>query len=169
MLWGGPEPALGLHRGMLLIPMYLSFMIIAPPPWSGLSAADRTSTSYLLWNTLFLGGGALWAALVFPLLLRKQKLPPHPGPWARADVIVHTTTITVLCTACTLGVLIWRPGSNGAWLVVTVLAVTQMGGDASVKRALARIAGTVVGVVMPGSWHRSSAPKPCCSLSAWSR
>ena len=43
--------------------------------------------------------------------------------------MIYTTTITVLCTASTLGVLIWRPGSNGAWLVLTVLAVTQFGAD----------------------------------------
>jgi uncharacterized membrane protein YccC len=103
-----------------------------------------------LWSLLFWSGGGLWAALVFPPVLRKQKLPPRPEPWARVDVVAYTITITVLCTACTLGVLIWQPGSNGAWLVVTVLAVTQAGGDASMKRTLARIAGTVVGVVIAG-------------------
>ena len=64
------------------------------------------------------------------------------------DVVIYTITITVLCTACTLGVLIWWPGSNGSWLVVTVLAVTQPGGAASLKPTLARIAGTVVGVAI---------------------
>jgi hypothetical protein len=145
----GVSAARGLHRGMLLIPLYLAFLIIAPPPWSGLTAADRTSTSYLLWIMGFFGGGALWAALVFPPLLRRAKLsPPRPEPWARTDTLVYTITITVLCTASTLGVLIWRPGSNGAWLVVTVLVVTQLGSDATVKRAWARIAGTVVGVAI---------------------
>jgi hypothetical protein len=145
----GLSAARGLHRGMLLIPMYVTFLIIAPPPWSGLTAADRTSTSYLLWNMLFLGGGALWAALVFPPLLRRAKMSPHrPEPWAPVDTVVYTITITVLCTASTLGVLIWRPGANGAWLVVTVLAVTQLGRDATVKRTWARIAGTVVGVTI---------------------
>ena len=36
----------------------------------------------------------------------------------------------------------------GAWLVLTVLAVTELGGVASVKKTLARVAGTVVGVVI---------------------
>ena len=109
---------------------------------------DRTTTSYLLWNMLFLGGGALWAALGFPPLLRKQKLPPRPDPWSRDDIVVYTTTITVLCTASTLGVLIWRPGSNGAWVVLTVLAVTQFGADTHLKRTLGRVAGTLAGVVI---------------------
>ena len=143
----GLSASLGLHRGMLLIPLYLAFMIIAPPAWSG-HTVDRTSTSYLLWNMLFLGGGALWAALVFPPLLRKRKMPPRPEPWTRDDTVVYTTTITVLCTASTLGVLIWRPGSNGAWLVLTLLAVTQFGADTHLKRTLGRVAGTVAGVVI---------------------
>ena len=145
----GLSAARGLHAGMLLIPMYLAFLIIAPPPWSGLTAADRTSTSYLLWIMLFFGGGALWAALVFPPLLRRAKMSPHrPEPWAWEDTVVYTITITVLCTASTLAVLIWWPGSNGAWLVLTVLAVTQLGSDATMKRTWHRIAGTVVGVAI---------------------
>lgn len=52
----GLSAARGLHRGLLLIPIYMAFMIIAPPPGSG-PAVDRTTTSYLLWNMLFLGGG----------------------------------------------------------------------------------------------------------------
>jgi hypothetical protein len=62
LLGVGVSAAWGLNRAMLNIPCYLAFMIVAPPSWSGLTAADRTSTSYLLWNMLFLGGGALWAA-----------------------------------------------------------------------------------------------------------
>jgi hypothetical protein len=145
----GLSAARGLHSGMLYIPMYLAFYIIAPPPWSGLTAVDRTSTSYVLWNMLFFGGGALWAALVFPPLLRRAKMSPHrPEPWAGTDTLVYTITITVLCSLCTLGVLIWWPGSNGAWLVLTVLVVTKLGSDATVKRTWDRIAGTVVGVAI---------------------
>ena len=145
----GLSAARGLNRGMMMIPLYLAFLIIAPPPWTG-ETLDRTSTSYLLWNMLFLGGGGLWAMLVFPPLLRKMKmsLPPRPKPWAGADTLAYTITITVLCTASTLGVLIWWPGSDGAWLVLTVLALTAVGGNASLKRTFERIPGTIVGVVI---------------------
>ena len=44
----GLSAARGLHRGMLLIPMYLAFLIIAPPPWSGLTAADALGLPFNL-------------------------------------------------------------------------------------------------------------------------
>ena len=145
----GVSAAQGLNRAMLIIPLYLALMIIAPPLWSGFTAVDRTSTSYLLWNMLFLGGRGLWGALVFPPLLRKWKISPHrPEPWARVDTVVYTIMVTVLCTACTLAALIWWPGSDGAWLVLTVLVVSQFGVATTVKRSLARIAGTIVGVAI---------------------
>ena len=146
----GLSSARGLQRGLLLIPIMMAFLLIAPPPWSG-GGAERTTTSYLLWNTLFWGVGGLWGVLVFPPFLRKLKMPfPHPDePWARADTAVYTITITVLCTASTLVALIVWPGSNGAWLVVTVLAVTAYGAT-NLKRTFHRIAGTVVGVVIAG-------------------
>src|SRR6516225_7622957 len=100
----GLSAAQGLHRGTMLIPMYLTFLIIAPPLWSGSTTVDRTSPPYLLWMMLFFGGGALWSALVFPPLLRtfNMPLPPRQAPWAWSDTVVHTITITVLCAASTL-------------------------------------------------------------------
>ena len=147
----GVSAAWGLNRGFAIVPMWLMFLIIAPPPWSGLTGDDRTSTSYLLWNTLFMGGGALWAALVLPPILRKRKMPMPlrpPQPWARADVVAYTITITVLCGASTLAVLYWWPGSDPGWLPVTVLAATGLGIAASVKRTLNRIGGTIIGFVI---------------------
>ena len=141
----------GVQRAMLNIPIYITFMIVAPPSWTG-QAVDRTTTSYLLWNMLFMGGGALWAALVFPPLLRKRKISVPlrpPKPWARPDVVAHTITITVLCSACTLAVLAWWPGSDLGWLPITVLAVSGFGfgggTGATVKRSLNRIGGTLIG------------------------
>ena len=141
----------GVQRAMLNIPIYITFMIVAPPSWTG-QAVDRTTTSYLLWNMLFMGGGALWAALVFPPLLRKRKISVPlrpPKPWARPDVVAYTITITVLCSACTLAVLAWWPGSDLGWLPITVLAVSGFGfgggTGATVKRSLNRIGGTLIG------------------------
>ena len=64
---------------------------------------------------------------------------------------MDTLRITVLCTASTLTVMIWWPGSNGAWLVLTVSS--EPGGGASVRKTLHRIAGTIDGVAIAASWH----------------
>jgi len=103
----GLSAKVGLHRGALMLPVLMASMLIAPPSWSG-HTVDRTTASYLLWMALFMGGGALWAVLIFPRLLRNR--PPSPAePGARSELIVYTVIITVLCTAATLGVLLWRP------------------------------------------------------------
>ena len=135
----------GLQQSMMLVPLYLCIEMIAPPVW-GDAPVDRGSTSYLLWTMLIWGGGALWAVLVFPPLLRKMKTFPRE-PNSRGDTIVYTATLTVLCTLSTLVVLIWWPGSNGAWLIVTLLVITQVGARSPVKRTVERIVGTVIGVV----------------------
>jgi hypothetical protein len=140
----GMSAARGLHQGLVMIPLFMACMIIAPPPWSG-GAVDRTTTTYLMSMMLFFGGGVLWAVLVFPPLLRKRPLVP-PKPNSMTDTIIYTVIITVLCTASTLGVLIWYPGSKGAWLVVILLVITRVGQQGSVKVTLAYAAGTIVGV-----------------------
>jgi hypothetical protein len=154
----GLSARLGLHHGMLLIPIYLSFLIIAPPPW-GSAPVDRGSTSYLLWNMLFLGGGALWAVIVFPPLLHNMA-PAHPEPNLRADTIIYTTIITVLCAGSTLAVLIWRPGSDGAWLVITLLAVTEVGHSDTLNKTGARVVGTVAGVTAAAGIARLTTSEP---------
>jgi len=142
----GVSAAWGLHRGMMLIPLFLACVMIAPPVW-GSVPVDRNATDYLVWAMVIWGGGALWAALVFPLLLRKMKPVPRE-PNTRGDTIVYTTIITVLCTLSTLAVLIWRPGSNGAWLIVTLLVITEVGHVDTLKRTTSRVVGTVVGVAV---------------------
>ena len=142
----GLSARVGLHRGTLMLPVLMASMLIAPPSWSG-HPVDRTTLSYLLWMTLFLGGGAMWAILVFPRLLRNRP-PSRAEPAARSDMIVYTLIITVLCTAATLGVLIWRPGSQGAWLVVTLLVVTEVGHQDTLSRAGRRVSRTVAGAAV---------------------
>ena len=129
-----------------MLPVLMASLLVAPPTWSG-DPVSRTTTSYLLWMTLFLGGGALWAILVFPRLLR-NRAPSRAEPAARSETVVYTLIITVLCTLSTLGVLLWRPGSQGAWLVVTLLVVTEVGHHDTVSRAGRRVAGTVAGAAV---------------------
>ncbi|HTY72305.1 MAG TPA: FUSC family protein [Actinomycetes bacterium] len=142
----GLSAARGLSRGTLMLPVLMASMLIAPPSWSG-QTVDRTTPSYLLWMTLFLAGGALWANLVFPRLLR-GRAPSRAAASNRSDIVAYTVIITVLCAFSTLGVLIWRPGSQGSWLVVTLLVVTEVGHQDTLNRAWRRVIGTVGGALI---------------------
>lgn len=142
----GLSAARGLNRGLLMIPLFLALLLVAPPSWNG-AAADRNSTTYLLWNMVIWGGGGIWAMLVFPRVLHRMP-PAHPEPNSRVDTSVYTVIITALCTASTLAVLAWQLGIYGAWLVITVLLVTQVGHDDTMKLTGARVGGTLVGVVI---------------------
>src|SRR5664279_4412216 len=104
----GVSALFGLQQSMMLIPLYLSLEMIAPPAW-GEVPVDRGSTSYLMWTMLIWGGGALWAVLVFPPLLRKMKTVPRE-PNTRGDTIVYAATLSVHSTVSTLAVLIWVAG-----------------------------------------------------------
>ena len=78
--------------------------------------------------------------VIFPPLLRKRTFAPSE-PNTRTDTVVYTAIITVLCTASTLGVLLWYPGSKGALLVITLLVTTEVGHQDTVKRTARRVAG----------------------------
>jgi hypothetical protein len=78
----GLSAARGLEGGMLLVPLFLVCLMIAPPAWG--APVDRDTTSYLLWNMVIWGVGGLWAVLVFPPLLRKRMKPVHREPHSRA-------------------------------------------------------------------------------------
>ena len=56
----------------------------------------------------------------------------------------------MLCTFATLAVLAFNPGSLGAWLVVTILVVTEVGHEETLKHTIGRVGGTLVGVVIAG-------------------
>ena len=131
--------------------MFLAFLDHRP---SALRRArggrSRTSTSYLLVERGDLGGGALWGALVFPLLLRGASVSPQrPEPWPRDDVIAYTITITALCAASRLAILIWWPGSELGLARATVLAVTGWALRRAVHGTVDRVGGTLMGSQLP--------------------
>ena len=101
----GLSAAQGLHRGMLLIPMYLAFMIIAPPP--GMERAHGGGPDQYLLPVVehavpgrrgALGGAGFPAVAAETASCRRAR---NHGPGD--DTVIYTTTITVLCTASTLG------------------------------------------------------------------
>ena len=85
--------------------------------------------------------------LVFPPFLSKMK-PLHYEHSSRPDTYVYTVIITVLCTATTFAILAFRPDSYGAWLLVTILVVTEVGHEDTFRHTVGRVIGILVGLVL---------------------
>lgn len=133
----------GLHGSFKMIPLVLAYPMIHPSALGEL-APVRDSTEYLVALSLLLFGGALWMALLVPVLARHRPLP-ELQPAARVDTLTYTAIITILCSVNTFAVLTVNPSSQGAWLILTLIAVTQLGPLRSLKRTVLRVIGTVVG------------------------
>lgn len=136
----------GMHGSFTMIPLVLAYPMIHPPALGEL-AIDRNASVYVLTLSLLMFTGALWMAVVVPLLARHRSLPALQ-PASRQDTLTYTVIITVLCSVNTFGVLTLNPSSQGAWLILTLIAVTQLGPMKSVRKTVYRVIGTVFGTAI---------------------
>ncbi len=145
----------GLNRATLLVPIFMAWMIIDPPTWGPQHAVDRSDGSYLAWMGVIFFVGSIFAVFAFALASRKLKLPA-PKPHSRRESVPYTATITVLATVATFMVL-HDPAKHyaGAWLIATILVLSQVGDVGTVRRTIGRVLGTLVGslVVLVIVWQ----------------
>lgn len=137
----------GLHRGALLVPIFMAWMIIDPPTWGPQHVVDRADGTYLAWMTIFFFIGTVIPVFYLPFMLRKAKLPA-PVPHPRRESMPYTATITVLATVSTFVVLHNPTQYAGAWLIATILVLAQVGDVGTVQRTVARVAGTLLGMAV---------------------
>lgn len=145
-LFTGLSASWGMHTSLRLVPLVLAYPMIHPPALGDL-APIRTDTGYLLTLTVLMTGGALWMVLVVTVFSRRSS-PPALAPADRADTIGYTVIITVLVTVNTFAVLAIHPSSQGAWLILTLIAVTQLGPMVTLKRTTYRVVGTIIGTAV---------------------
>lgn len=136
----------GLHRSSLLVPVMMAWPLINPPAWGGQTVVDRVDTEYLLWMTLIFFAGALFPALVVPLLLRKRPMPA-PQTHSRDEAVPYTVMITVLATVSTFYILEHPEFIGGAFLIAAIFVLAPIGNDEALRPTLLRIGGTIIGSV----------------------
>ncbi len=137
----------GLHRATLLVPVFMAWLVIAPPFWGPQHLVVRTDGTYLAWISLIFLVGSLVPALVMVVVLRKVHLP-EPLPHPRRATVPYTVTITVLTTAATFWVLQHPEQIAGAWVVATILVLAQVGDVGTVRRTIQRVIGTLIGMLI---------------------
>lgn len=135
----------GLNRATLLVPIFMAWMIIDPPTWGPQHTVDRSDGSYLAWMGVIFFVGSIFAVFAFAFVLRRLKLPA-PKPHSRRESVPYTATITVLATVSTY-IVLHDPTKHyaGAWLIATILVLSQVGDVGTVRRTIGRVLGTLVG------------------------
>ena len=137
----------GLHRATLLVVVFVAWTLIAPPPWGPSESVIRTDVAYQAWMGVIFFVGAMVPVIIFPILLRKKK-KPAPVTHTRQEAVPYTITVTVLSTAATYYVLANPTDFAGAFLIATILVLTQVGEAETLRPTIYRVIGTIVGSVI---------------------
>lgn len=132
----------GLHSPVLMVPIFISFILAAPPDVVGMSATPAAIATGV---ALALGG--LWATGSVRLLMgRPQATIEHAGLSMRVAVIYAALMGLVLGVA-TWFVLLDARYHQGAWLLLTLIVVLQPSPHDTLIKSLQRLGGTIVGGV----------------------
>lgn len=143
----GRSARFGLHRVLLVIPIFMTWMLMEPPFWNPGEVVDRTNPDYLMWMAIIFAVGSAFPVIVMPLVMKKVQILPTQ-PHDRADTITYTWTITILTTVAIFVLLEYFPQTSGAWLISTILVLTQVGEVGTVRLTVHRTVGTLIGVAV---------------------
>ncbi len=130
----------GLHSPVLMVPVFISFILVAPPTVAG---ASSTTAALLVGCALIAGG--LWATAATHLLIGSSlpHISPHPIGWR--TTLTYAALMGVLVGAAAWGLLTWARFHEGAWLLLTLIIVLQPSPHDTLVRSLQRLAGTLMG------------------------
>jgi hypothetical protein len=133
----------GIHSPVLMVPVFISFILVAPPP-----VPPLTTVPAALMSGAVLTLGGLWATASARLLLGQPK-----SEIARKQVGLRGAIAYGLLMAIVLGVAAWAVLTfakfhQGAWLLLTLIILLQPSAHDTVTKSLQRLAGTLVGSVV---------------------
>lgn len=130
----------GLHSPVLMVPIFLSFVLAAPPAVPGLSA---TPAALMAGIALTLGG--LWATASARLLLGRPRAQVDRTPLSMRVTVIYAVLMGVVIGAAAWAVLVDARYHQGAWLLLTLIVVLQPSPHDTLIRSLQRLGGTLIG------------------------
>ncbi|MCB9413171.1 MAG: FUSC family protein [Actinobacteria bacterium] len=135
----------GLHGIALNIAIFgaSAFFAVDAPVGQVGSMAAALSTAMAI-----VAGGAL-AILAFLLVARGKTLPPTPV-FSWSDTVVHTVTLAVTLSVATAILLTSDRTPVAAWLLVTIIVLSQPVDRVTVRRSAERVVGTLAGAALAG-------------------
>lgn len=130
----------GLHSPVLMVPVFVSFFLVAPPPVPQLSAIPAALAAGA---ALALGG--LWGSGSARALLGHRSTGRE-----RTPVGTRAATAYGLVMGIVLGVTAWIVLNHaryheGAWLLLTLIILLQPSAHDTVSKSVQRLGGTLLG------------------------
>lgn len=130
----------GLHSPALMVPIFISFVLAAPPEVVGMSGVPA---ALMTGAVLTLGG--LWATGSARLLLGHRHLDVERKRLTTQAAVLYAITMTLVLGIATWGVLTYAKFHQGAWLLLTLIIVLQPSPHDTLTRSLQRLGGTMIG------------------------
>jgi hypothetical protein len=128
--------------GLYEVPLGMIYLMSLPASVTASMLGGPSSSWYLPAAMGVAAFSTLWA-LAGTHLLRHSKGIPLSVHHATSDSLRYLIVMTVLVSVSTYYVLAYARG-HGAWLVLTLFLVLQVDAHATERRALQRVAGTIV-------------------------
>jgi hypothetical protein len=132
----------GLSSPVLMVPVFVSFVLVAPPTVEGMTS---TTAAFVTGAVMLLGG--LWTIAGARLLLGRPRRRSEATPHGTRATIAYAGLMGIVLGLAAWAVLTHAKYHEGAWLLLTLIIVMQPSPDDTVKRALQRLAGTLIGGV----------------------
>ena len=130
----------GLHSPLLMVPVFVSFVLAAPPQISG---ASTLTTVALTGVTLTLGG--LWMTGTARVLFGRSSGGPDRQEFSPRTSIAYAIVMAVVLGVAAWVVLTFAKFHQGAWLLLTLIMVMQPSPHDTFTKSIQRLAGTVAG------------------------
>ena len=133
----------GLHSPVLMVPIFISFVLAAPPDipgMTGLPAALLTGVVLLL--------GGLWATGSARVLLGRPRGASEGQPLSTNATIAYAVLMAVVVGIAAWCVLTFAKDHQGAWLLLTLIIVLQPSPHDTFVKSLQRLGGTLIGGVI---------------------
>jgi MFS family permease len=132
----------GLHSPALMVPIFISFVLAAPPEVVGVSDVPA---AFMTGAVLTLGG--LWATGSARLLLGNRHGEGERKRLTTRAAVLYAVTMAVVLGIAAWGVLTYAKFHQGAWLLLTLIIVLQPSAHDTLTRSLQRLGGTIIGGV----------------------
>jgi hypothetical protein len=133
----------GIHSPVLMVPVFVSFLLVAPPTVPPLSTVPAALMSGAV---LVLGG--LWATASARVLLGRPRSEIARKEMATPAAAVYAVVMGLILGVAAWAVLTYAKYHEGAWLLLTLIILLQPSPHDTFTKSLQRLAGTLAGCLI---------------------